>query len=179
MTDRSDPISVAQRFGGRDPSATREVLERVRRILAFRRYGIPEEDRRELEQVVMIQIWEGVRLPGFDPTGFWGFVEVVTSRRCIDWLRLRRTEISLEDSDDLADSSRGPLRTLLDREKSELAREVLAQLPEPCRRVVEIVIGQGRTYAEAASILGTSEGALRVRMYRCIRDARKLLGDRL
>ena len=127
----------------------------------------------------MAQIWEGVRRPGFDPAGFWGFVEVVVSRRCIDWLRLRKTEVRLEDCDDFADPSLSPLRSLMQREQHDLVRETLAQLPETCRRLIEIVVGQGKSYREAASILGTSEGTLRVRMYRCIRDARKLLADRV
>jgi RNA polymerase sigma factor (sigma-70 family) len=180
VTDLADdPISVARLFAARDPAATRKVVRRVRRILAFRGYGIPEEDRRELEQVVIIQIWEGIRRPGFDPAGFWGFVEVVVSRRCIDWLRLHRAEVSLEDSDEVVDPTLSPLKSLIQREKTEIARETLAQLPEPCRQVIELVVGQGKTYVEAASILGSSEGALRVRMHRCIREARKLLADRV
>ncbi len=174
----SDPISIARLFRDRDPQATREVLERVRRILAFRGYGIPEEDRRELEQVVTTQIWNAVRRPDFDPAGFWGFVEVVASRRSIDWRRRRKTEIPLEDAGDFADPGPGPLGALLEREKRQRVEETLARLPATCRRLIELVAGEGKTYRQAAAILGTSEGALRVRMHRCIREARELLAGK-
>ena len=39
----------------------------------------------------------------------------------------------------------------------------------------ELVVGQDKSYREAAAMLGKSEGALRVQMYRCIREARGLL----
>lgn len=35
----------------------------------------------------MTEIWRAVNRSGFDVSlGFWGFVETVTARRCIDWL---------------------------------------------------------------------------------------------
>lgn len=178
MTKLSDPASIVRSIRERDPSAIREVLQRVRRILAFRGYGIPEDDRQDLEQVVMTQIWDAVSRPGFDQAGFWGFVEVVVSRRCIDWLRRRKNETRLEGCDNFADPSLGPLGHLLQREKIELAQETLTRLPKPCRRLIELVAGQEKTYREAASILGSSEGALRVQMFRCILEARKLLAER-
>ncbi len=125
----------------------------------------------------MTQIWNAVRRPDFDQAGFWGFVEIVVSRRCIDWLRRRRPESRLEDAGDVADLSLGPLGQILERERRELGREALAQLPEACRQLIELVTGQGKTYREAASILGRSEGALRVQMYRCIREAREVLAE--
>ncbi len=171
----SDPISVVQAIREDDSLATREVASQVRRILASRGYGIPQEDRREIEQLAMIQIWDAVRRPGFDDARFWGFVEVVVSRRCIDWRRRRRVETRLEDTGDFTDSGLSPLAGLLERERRDLARETLAQLPETCRRLIELVVGQGRSYRQAAEVLGRSEGALRVQMYRCIGRAREVL----
>ncbi len=177
MSGFSDPILIVRLIREEDSAATREVLRRVRRILAFRGYGIPSEDRRELEQIVVTQIWHAVCRPDFDQAGFWGFVEVVVARRCIDWLRRRKTETRLEDAGDFADPSLSPLGDLLRREKVALAKQTLAQLPEGCRQLIELVAEQGKTYRQAATILGRSEGALRVQMYRCIREARGLLAE--
>ncbi len=173
----TDPASIVRLIREEDPAALEEVVSRVRRILASRGYGIPEEDRRELEQMAMAQILNAVRRPGFAEAGFWGFVEVVAARRCIDWRRRRRAETPLEDAEDYPDPSLGPLGKILEREKRELAQGALARLPEACRRLIELITGQGKTYREAALILGKSEGALRVQMYRCIREAREVLAE--
>ncbi len=177
MNGPPDPIAIVRSIREADSPAIREIVQRVRRILGFRGYGIPEDDRRELEQVVMTQILKAIRRPDFDEAGFWGFVEVVVSRRCIDWLRRRKPETRLEDAGDVADPSLGPLGQVLEREQRELVRGALARLPEGCRQLIELVTGQGKTYREAASILGRSEGALRVQMYRCIREAREVLAE--
>lgn len=170
--------SAGIRFKQGDPRAAEEVHDRVRRTLAFRGYGIPTEDRRDLEQVVMGQIWEAVAQPQFDPTaGFWGFVEVVVARRCIDWLRGRKEEVPIEDAIVQADPAGGPLASTLRREREDLAQAVVAKLPDGCRQLIGLHLEQGKTYAELAEILGASEGALRVRMHRCIQRAQRILSE--
>ncbi len=79
---------MARAFATGDPAAVETVRARVDKILAFRGYGIPREDRKDLEQEVMVQLWRSVGRESFQTgAGFWGFVEVVSTRRCIDWLR--------------------------------------------------------------------------------------------
>ena len=74
-----------------EAAAVDHVRARVRKILAFKRLRIPDQDRDDLEQEIMTEVWQAVNRPEFDFTaGFWGFVEIVTSRRCIDWLRSRK-----------------------------------------------------------------------------------------
>jgi len=151
----------------------------VRRILAFRRYGIPREDRFDLEQVILFQIWQAIRRPGFECSGFWGFVEVLASRRSIDWLRARKPDAGFEPPPTLRDPAKGPLLLALDREEAELAQAALERLPEACQELIRLHIGSGRTYGEIAERLGRSEGALRVQMHRCIQHAHQILRDLL
>jgi hypothetical protein len=74
-----------RRFVAGEPEATREALARIARMLAFRGYAIPAEERRDLAQEVATQVWLAAGRPEFDAErGFWGFVEVVAARRCID-----------------------------------------------------------------------------------------------
>lgn len=171
------PPTLAERYGADDPAAVREVRRRVRRIVAFRGYGIPREDRRDLEQTVMIQIWEAVRREGFDPSGFWAFVELVAARRCIDHLRTRRRETSFEEAPELADGGRGPLGEMLDKEEVSRAREALSRLPEESRQLLQLRVAERMSYREIAERLGASEGAIRVRFHRCLKRARDLLAS--
>ena len=157
-----------------DSVAVDHVRARVRRILAFKRLRIPVEDRDDLEQGIMTEVWQAVNRPGFDFTaGFWGFVEVVTSRRCIDWLRARR-EPSLV-AVDLRDQGRNPFERVLGGERAKIASQVLQALEPECRKLIVMRLHEGISYKEVARVLGKSEGALRVQFYRCIRSARDIV----
>lgn len=174
----SASAQVGVEFKSGDPGAAEAVRDRVRRTLRFRAYGLSGEDRQDLEQIVMAQLWEAVASPGFDPAGgFWGFVEVVVARRCIDWLRKRKDETPIDAEEDVLDPSRGPLATALGRERQDLAWAAIARLPESCRQLLRLHLEESRSYAEMARILGVAEGTLRVRMHRCIRKARRIVAD--
>ena len=167
--------ALPRRIAVGDEAALRQVRDRVGRIIAFRGFGMPQEDRRDLQQDVVTQIWEAVRRPDFDfGRGFWGFVEVVTARRCIDWLRGRRWTEDIEDSPH-ADAGRTPLESVLARERVELAHLVLARLDRGCRDLIYMHAGMNRTYREIAQLVGGTEGALRVRLHRCVKRARTLI----
>jgi RNA polymerase sigma-70 factor (ECF subfamily) len=150
------------------------VRRRVQRVLSFGRLRIPVQDRDDLEQEIMADVWQAVNRPGFDFTaGFWGFVEVVTSRRCIDWLRTTRKPNPINE--DLRDRAKGPVELVLDGERAKIAAQVLGALDPECRKIVGLRLHEGMPYRQIARILGKSEGAVRVQMYRCIRSARDIL----
>ncbi len=157
-----------------DPDAVDHVRRRVQRILSFKRLRIPDQDRDDLEQEIMAEVWQAVNRPEFDFTaGFWGFVEVVTSRRCIDWLRARREGYPLAEN--IRDKGRNPVEQVLDRERARMASQVLGTLEPGCRELIGMRLNKGMSYKDIAQILGKSEGGLRVQMYRCIRVARDIL----
>jgi RNA polymerase sigma factor (sigma-70 family) len=158
-----------------DRAATRQIRHRVHRILAFRGYGIAAQDRMDLEQRIMIELWQAVSRSGFEAAGFWGFAEVVASRRCIDWHRARREATTLEKVDEPCDPQMSPQGRVLEKERIELARAVLDQLPSGCRELIRLHASENKTYREIAEILGGSETALRVRLHRCIKRAQVIL----
>ena len=165
---------MARAFATGDPAAVETVRARVCRILAFRGYGIPREDRKDLEQEVMVQLWRSVGRESFQTgAGFWGFVEVVSTRRCIDWLRTGKEMTPLPAT--IAEERPGPLSGMLARERRELAYSALAQLGKPCRDLIYLHAGLRMPYRKIARILGKSEGALRVQMHRCLQQSRRIL----
>lgn len=168
------PADWARRLRRGDPSAAQEVRARVSRILQYRSLSIPEADREDLEQEIVTEVWQAVNRTGFDVSaGFWGFVEVVSSRRCIDWLRARRQGSPL--SEELRFAGAGPLSGVLEKERARLASVVLAELDPSCRDLITLRLRDGLSYAEVARVSNRSEGALRVQLYRCIRAARTIL----
>ena len=170
------PEAVSRGLQRGEAAAVRLVRERVRRILAYRGFGIPREERRDLEQEVMTQLWQAANRPGFaGGERFWGFVEVVASRRCIDWLRKRRETEELADS--LPDDGEDPAAGALARERRTLALEVLSRLDRPCRDLIYLRVGLEKSYREISRLLGRSEGALRVQLHRCIGKAQRAVDE--
>lgn len=152
-----------------------EVEERIRRIIEFRGYRIPRQEQEELRQEVLIQVWQGVNKDGFDrERGFWGFVQVITVRRCIDWMRKKR-ETRLEEPSLTRDPGGGPLRRLLRDERTRLVDDVLGRLGNDCRRLIELRVTEHMSYARIAQITDRTEQALRAQMYRCVKKAQKEL----
>jgi RNA polymerase sigma factor (sigma-70 family) len=173
----TSPEEWAKRLRRGEGDAVRHVRERVGRILAFKRLKIPKQDRDDLEQEIMTEVWQAVNRSGFDfMAGFWGFVEVVASRRCIDWLRSRKDRAPLVE--DLRDESKTPLEKTLDDERAKLATEILAALDPDCRKLILWRLKDGLPYSRIASAVGKTEGALRVQMYRCVRVAQRILNER-
>lgn len=167
------PEIWGRRLQRAEPRAVEEVRRRVARILASSPVVITQDERDDLEQEVLTEIWQSVNRSRFDcSAGFWGFVEVVTSRRSIDWLRARREKLPLPEA--LSSPQRGPLRQTLDRERVELASAVLAALGPPCRDLIAFRLRDDLSYGEIARLTGRSEGALRVQFHRCVARARKL-----
>lgn len=121
-----------------------------------------------------MEIWQAVNRSGFDlSAGFWGFVEIVTSRRCIDWLRAKRNPVPVEE--DLRYIGQSPFEQLLDNERAKIASQVLEALEPECRKIIVLRLHEDLPFKEIAQIVDKSEGALRVQMYRCIQRARDLV----
>ena len=174
----SSGASAAEEWGRRlrrgDAAAYHRVRERVRRILSFRRLGLPEHARDDVEQETMTELWQAVNRSGFDfRAGFWGFVEVVTARRCIDWLRAQRE--ASPASEHLSDRGASPLDRMLEGERMQIASQVIDELDPECRALITMRLREGMPYSGIARALGKSEGALRVQMHRCIRNAQRMV----
>ena len=160
-----------------NPKALQRVQKRVQQIIAFRGYGIPLQDRQEIQQDALVQIWQGVNKKGFDAErGFWGFVQVVTARRCIDWMR-RNEAPTPTDQPELVSPAPGPLGRALDRERRQLMNAALASLGSDAQELIELRIGAGKSYAEIARRTGRTEQALRAQMYRSVAKARSYIED--
>jgi len=167
-----------RRLRSGDSAAVDVVRQRVHRILSNRRLRIPAQERDDLAQEVMTELWRAVNRTGFDFTaGFWGFVEVVTSRRCIDWLRARRIHEPLPE--DLEEASMNPFDRAVEAERTASVSRVVQALEPGCRELITRRMFEGASFREIAQQTGKSEVALRVQLYRCIRSARNLLDELL
>ena len=160
-----------------EAEAVGQVRLRVARILRGRGLRIPPQERDDLEQQIVTEVWQGVNRSSFDAAmGLWGFVEVVSSRRCIDWLRSRRQARDPLD-EEMRDRGADPLQVSLREERSRRASQIVASLEPACRDLVLMRFRDDLPYRRIAERLGKDEGAVRVQMYRCIRRARRAADD--
>jgi RNA polymerase sigma factor (sigma-70 family) len=94
--------------------------------------------------------------------------------------RKRRKETELDET-----RSSLPAPPLNEREgierkqRVELLRAAMEKLPQSQREVVELHWFEERPFAEVAEILGSKEGAVRVRAHRAYKRLKELLGEEL
>ncbi len=102
----------------------------------------------------------------------------IVANGCKDWLKnIRRTHVSYEEDDQPSsyatpdeDLDRTELRTDLD--------EALAQLAPSLREAFIMKHVEGRSYEEMADLLGTTVGALKMRVHRARESLQALLQEK-
>ncbi|HYP87571.1 MAG TPA: RNA polymerase sigma factor [Polyangiaceae bacterium] len=117
----------------------------------------------------------GTYASGF-PVLPWAFA--IARRLYIDEFRRRRTD-ALWSARSVADEDR-VLSTFADeemasRQTAERVREVLAKLPETQRVAFDLLRVEGLSHDEAAQVLGTTVGAVKLRAFRAYEAIRAVL----
>ena len=101
------------------------------------------------------------------------FVWRIAHYRCLNRMRdlARRPENAHEErAQQVPDPTRPVLDRIMERESADLLRHFLETMPDLCRRLWRLILA-GRSYREISGETGVSEGALRVRVLRCRRQA--------
>lgn len=109
-----------------------------------------------------------------DPESFPGWLRRVVIHRCRRMRRARRM-LPLSELADIAASTVGPQEAAVRAATRDCVRAAVASLPEPERQAVALHYGAGHSTAEIASLLDTTPGAVRQRLY----AARKRLRERI
>jgi RNA polymerase sigma factor (sigma-70 family) len=149
------------------------VASLVQRVIRFRTFYVPEEERADLVQEVMLQVWRAVAVrEGVAPRNFDGFVRSIAYRRCVDWVRQRVQKVV-----DLPPAPPGdsPDEALQRREENRLGREILRELRPACRELIRLHAGLQLPYREIAASQGRTEAAVRTQMCACLAEARRML----
>lgn len=137
--------------------------------------------RSQAEDVVqdsMASVWvTRYRLDPEKPIG--PYLTTVVLNRCRDRLRRRKVTgfLGLSRDDELsfvADDLPSPEASAIFREKLSLVQAEIERMPVRLREALVLVSIEGRSQAEAADLLGTTEKAIETRVYR----ARKRLKER-
>lgn len=129
----------------------------------------------ELEDVVqeaMLEITRYLQEDRFEGRGsLRGYVWRTVSHSCLDRLRAHRrvSWMSIEDLS-LPTGEAGAETRLARRQSIRACLEIANRAAESCRQLWRMIL-EGKSYRQMSAELGVSEGALRVRVLRCRRQA--------
>lgn len=180
MGNQTEPNLVRQTAAGSRPAFGLLVEPHLPRLIALATRMLGSSHKAEdAVQDALASVWlSRLRL---DPERAIGpYLTTVTLNKCRDRLRKHKAArfFGLDDGQstlELPDTSPDLESAAASREELRRLQAEIEKLPIRLREALVIVAIDGRSQAEAASLLGTSEKAIETRVYR----ARKRLRERL
>ena len=131
-------------------------------------------------QEAMIRIWRN--LNGYrGDCAFESWVYRIAANCCMDWLRKKKRDRSVsmeplrEQGFDPADTAPGTEEQAVAADEHRRLREAIAQLPEEQREALTMTQLERIPYAEAAALLGVSEGTVKSRVNRAKARLKEIL----
>lgn len=89
----------------------------------------------------------------------------------------RQTEQIDDWQDQLVDQKRSQTQEMIRAEELKQLRQALQQLPDEQQQVLELGKLQGLAYKDIAQILGCTEGAVKVKVFRALKALKKIYGN--
>lgn len=170
---------IQQAKGGDASAFERIILVHERMVLrTAQRLLLNAEDARDAAQEVFLKMHKN--LGSFrEEKALAPWLYRMTVNVCLDSKRRRRTGVPMEETAELRDSARDPEEALCAAEERELVKAALRQLPERERAAIVLRDVDGLSTAEAAAILGSSEGTVRSQISTARTKIRKFIAGRL
>ncbi|KZX52477.1 RNA polymerase [Erythrobacter sp. HI00D59] len=169
--DNPDEALVSQARAGSKRAFSKLVEHETGRLLALATRMLSSPSQAEdVVQDSLASVWlTRHRLDPDKPIG--PYLTTVVLNRCRDRLRRRKVAgfFGLSGDDELhsiADDLPGPETSAVSREELNLVQAEIARMPVRLREALVLVTIEGRSQAEAADLLGTTEKAIETRVYR-------------
>jgi RNA polymerase sigma-70 factor (ECF subfamily) len=171
----ADPSNViVQGFLDGRPEDVRQVAAWAKIVAEHRVWGF--ETSEDTVQATLLAVVQNLRDGRFKGGDLRAYVRRIAKNMCITnyrRLKSRGEHVSLDRAPDPpapgASGSDIEHRVMLDR--------ILDQLSQGCREIILFAYVQGFSRKEIGDRLGISEESARVRLFRCIQNARALLTD--
>jgi RNA polymerase sigma-70 factor (ECF subfamily) len=184
-SDGADPVPAAVQivadFLAERPAAVDMVTRWARSVAEHRAWGFESPD--DIVQSTLLALVRNFRAGRFHGDELRPYVRRITKNLCISSYRRARRygrELRLSDDPAGADDEHAPVQLVapeLDAESRTLLNEIMQSLDESCRHLVALAYIEGLSRQEIAQELGISAGAARVRLHRCIAQARQLVAE--
>ncbi len=169
----NDDHQMVEDFLRGDPSTVAEISLWIRQAAGRHHRRLPSEWE-DLCQDLLLEVTSVLGNGGFrGECKLRTFVWRIAHYRCLNRIRdlARRPESDLgEEIVHLPDPARPVLERLEERESVDLLHRFLETLSDDCRQLWRSILA-GASYRQMSREIGSSEGALRVRVLRCRRKA--------
>lgn len=179
-TDALPDEELMRRYRVGDAAAFRVLFERyggpIHRMAT--RHLRNDDDARDVVQQTFVQM-HAARFDFQEDRRFrpWVFTIAMNVIRQVWRKRSRRREVAEEAAPEPVATGEGASDALLRVERARRLRAALEALPASQREVVALHWFEERPFAEVAEIVGSTEGAVKVRAHRAYTKLRGLLED--
>jgi RNA polymerase sigma-70 factor (ECF subfamily) len=178
MEDRSErDRQLVRRVLEGDGRAFDDLVARYQSLVSgvAWRYGVPRDEIEDVVSEVFIKVYQNLhRYRPDHPFTTWLYR--LSANRAIDHQRRRRRERERgEMPEQIADPRPGAGASLEERERVDLVREALAEIPGRFRKAIMLVYVEGMKIEEAAAVLGRPTGTVKTRLMRGRAALRKAL----
>jgi RNA polymerase sigma-70 factor, ECF subfamily len=180
MNEMPDQILAAACREG-DDKAWGQLLERYgRRVFGIAyHFTLRKEDAEELSQEIFLKVFENLhRFDGHYSFGAW--IVSLARNLCIDQYRRRKREKSFVHVSDeavlpLLTASDDPARNALQKERTKLLFEAIAELPDELSEILILRDLDGLAYEEIAAALDLPDGTVKSRLFRARAETAKII----
>ena len=170
-----DMEAIAKGFIEGRPEYVAQVVSWARSIAEHRAWGFDSAD--DIVQATLLAVVQNMRNGRFKGGDLRAYVRRIAKNMCISSYRRTRSRgahVSLgavTDSSSFRDCGGGVERRIM-------LEQMLDRLEQGCRELILRAYIKGFSRKEIGAWLGISEQAARVRLYRCVENARQLLTAR-
>lgn len=152
-------------------------VDRVYRHIYYRVGN--EADAEDLTQQVFLKAWEAIRRYKRTESRFIAWLMTISHNVVVDFYRTRyKRDKAYLEADTMADESiPSPEQETMARFEQQQLRRAIQQLPKDQQHVILLRFVEGFRNPEIASIIGKSEGAIRVILHRGLVALRYILEE--
>jgi len=150
-------------------------VDRVYRHVYYRVGNVA--DAEDLTQEVFLRAWQAIGRYKKTSSPFLAWLMRISHNLVVDFYRSKKDKTYLDSEIVANDSCSSPERVAEAHFDQQQLRRAMLQLPGEQQQVIMMRFIEGFPYAEIASSLGKSEGAIRVIMHRALKKMRHMLEE--
>ena len=133
------------------------------------------QDAEDLTETIFLKAWEGMATYEPQKAPFQAWLYRIAHNTVIDHYRTRKDTAPISDYPFLTDEATGPSEQVFLRQQAAQLTDRIKQLTPDYQEVLILRFVNGMTTAEAAEVLGKSNGAVRVLQHRALKALHALL----
>jgi RNA polymerase sigma-70 factor (ECF subfamily) len=171
-----EPLLVDRARRG-DANAFGELYElHLDRIYRYIHYRVGTVDQtEELTEHVFLKAWEAIRRYESRGLPFAAWLYRMAHNAVVDHYRASRPTTPIDSTFDIEDEKQNPADAVMAGVDRDELRQAISRLNPDQQRVILLRFVEGLSHADVASILGKSEGAVRVIQHRALHVMAKFL----